>query len=391
MRRFTASLAGVSLAIGLGAGAVKAADDEVVVGAALAFSGFIAPYDDAPYKGALIAIDDINAKGGILGKQIKVVTADTKSDPAQGANAAVQVLEQGAELVLVTCDFDFGSPAAITAQAQGKLSFALCAADPKFGVQGIGDLAFTMGIGTPGEGATMAEWASKAKGWTKAFILKDTQVEYTKSVADYFKKRWLDGLGEVAGEDTFNGQTDTQVPGQISRIKEAKDAEFIIMTGGPGGPPVIRQIRAAGIDLPILLPNSLDGNYWIEAVPDLSNTYVFSVGSIYGDDPDKAVQAVMDKFAAKHGGPPVTAYALSGYALIEAWSRAVERAGTFDSAKVADELEKFKDEPLIVGPTNFSEEWHITFDRPMLVIEVQNGKHKALERTRVEKVPEVTF
>jgi branched-chain amino acid transport system substrate-binding protein len=327
----------------------------------------------------------------VLGKQIKVVTADTKSDPAQGANAATQVLEQGAELVLVTCDFDFGAPAAITAQAAGKISFALCAADPKFGVQGIGDLAFTMGNGTPGEGATMAEWAAKEKGWSKAFILKDTQVEYTKSVADYFKKRWLDGLGEVAGEDTFNGQTDTQVPGQISRIKEAKDAEFIIMTGGPGGPPVIRQIRAAGIDLPILLPSSLDGNYWIEAVPDLSDTYVFAFGSIYGDDPDPAVEAVMEKFRTKYGAAPVTAYNLPGYAIIEAWAKAVERAGSFDAQAVAAELEKFKDEPLVAGVTSFSDEWHINFNRPMLVIEVQGGKHKALGRTRVEKVPEVTF
>ncbi len=390
MRRLTALLAGISLATGLGAGAVSAADDEVIVGAAIALSSILAPYDDAPFKGAQLAIDDINAKGGVLGKKIKVVTADTKSDPAQGANAAIAVIEQGAELVLVTCDFDFGSPAAITAQGKGKIAFSLCAGDPKFGVQGIGDLAFTMGNGTPNEGATLAEWAAK-RGWKKAFILKDVQVEYTKSVADYFKGRWLDGLGEVAGEDTVNGQTDTQVPGQISSIKAAKDAEFILFPGGPGGPPIIRQIRAAGIDLPILMPNSLDGNYWIEAVPDLSNAFVLTMGSIYGDDPDPAVQAVMDKFKAKFGAPPVTSYVLSGYAIIEAWAKAVERAGTFDGQKVAAELEKFKDEPLVAGLTTFTDEWHINLNRPMLVIEIQNGKHKALERTRVEKVPEVKF
>ncbi len=390
MRRLTALLAGVSLATGLGAGVAKAADDEVIVGAAIALSSFIAPYDDAPFKGAQLAIDDVNAKGGVLGKKIKVVTADTKSDPAQGANAAVTVLEQGAELVLVTCDFDFGSPAAITAQGKGKIAFSLCAGDPKFGVQGIGDLAFTMGNGTPGEGATMAEWAAK-KGWKKAFILNDVQVEYTKSISKYFKARWLDGLGTIAGEDTVNGQTDTQIPGQISSIKAAKDAEFILFPGGPGGPPIIRQIRAAGITLPILMPNSLDGSYWIEAVPDLSNAYVFTMGSIYGDDPDPAVKAVMEKFKAKFGAPPVTSYALSGYGIIETWAKAVERAGTFDAKKVAAEIEKFKDEPLVSGLTTFSKEWHINLTRPQLVVEIQNGKHKALERTRVEKSPEVQF
>lgn len=390
MRTLTALLAGSALALSLGIGVAKAADDEVVVGAAIALSSFIAPYDDAPFKGAQLAIDDINAKGGLLGKKIKVVTADTKSDPAQGANAAIAVLEQGAELVLVTCDFDFGSPAAITAQAKGKIAFSLCAGDPKFGVQGIGDLAFTMGNGTPGEGATIAEWAAK-KGWTKAFILNDVQVEYTKSISKYFKARWADGLGTIAGEDTVNGQTDTQVPGQISSIKAAKDAEFILFPGGPGGPPIIRQIRAAGITIPIVMPNSLDGSYWIEAVPDLSNAFVFTMGSIYGDDPDPAVQAVMDKFKAKFGGPPVTSYMLAGYGIIETWARGVERAGTFEAKKVAMEIEKFKDEPLVSGLTTFSPEWHINLNRPQLVIEIQNGKHKALERTRVEKVPEITF
>jgi len=116
--------------------AVKA-DDAVVVGGAVALSGFIAPYDD-PHKGAILAIDELNAAGGVLGKQIKWVAADTKSDPAQGANAAIDVLEQGAQLVIVTCDYDFGSPAAITAQSRGVMSFSLCAGDPKFGVQGIG-------------------------------------------------------------------------------------------------------------------------------------------------------------------------------------------------------------------------------------------------------------
>ena len=64
-------------------------------------------------------------RAALPGKQIEFVTADTKSDQAQGANAAIEVLEQGAELVLVTCDFDFGSPAAITAQSRGKIAFSL--------------------------------------------------------------------------------------------------------------------------------------------------------------------------------------------------------------------------------------------------------------------------
>ncbi|KAB2893321.1 MAG: ABC transporter substrate-binding protein, partial [Kofleriaceae bacterium] len=100
------------------------AQDEVTVGFAIALSGFVAPYDDGPYKAAQLAIDDINAKGGLLGKKIVHVAADTASDPAQGATAATDVLSKGAELVMVTCDFDFGAPAALVAQSQNMMTSA---------------------------------------------------------------------------------------------------------------------------------------------------------------------------------------------------------------------------------------------------------------------------
>ena len=97
-----------------------AAQEDVTVGFAIALSGFVAPYDDGPYKAAKLAIEDINAKGGLLGRKIVEVAADTASDPAQGATAATDVLSKNAELVMVTCDFDFGAPAALVAQSQKR-------------------------------------------------------------------------------------------------------------------------------------------------------------------------------------------------------------------------------------------------------------------------------
>ena len=369
----------IALAAAVAAGGVfgqaAADDDTVVVGAAVALSGFVAPYDD-PYRGAILAIEDINAKGGVLGKQIEFVTADTKSDIAQGANAAIEVMEQGAELVLVTCDFDFGSPAAIAAQSRGKIAFSLCAGDPKFGVQGIGDLAFSMGIGTPAEGAIMAEWMH-AQGWTKPFIFKDTQVEYTKKLADYFQARWEDGLGTVAGHDTFNGQTDTSAAGQITRLK-ASDADFIAFSG------------AAGVDLPIIGGVAVDGVYWLDAVPNLIDFYNLNYSSIHGDDPIDGVQGFWAEYEERFG-PPVVGVSVTGYAIIEAWTRAVERAGTFDAKAVALELEKFNKEPLLAGDTTYTSEWHINFDTPMMITQVQNGVRSGIGRFAAGKVPPVDF
>ena len=73
----------------------KADDHEVVIGFAIAFSGWMNQYDGPPYQGSLMAIEEFNAAGGILGKQIRAVTSDTKTDTVQGAKAGADVVAQG--------------------------------------------------------------------------------------------------------------------------------------------------------------------------------------------------------------------------------------------------------------------------------------------------------
>ena len=81
---------GLIAAASLGLGQHAAADEEpIVIGAAVALSGFIAPYDDGPQKAAQLAVKVINERGGVLGRQIEMVFADTKSDIAHGANAGL--------------------------------------------------------------------------------------------------------------------------------------------------------------------------------------------------------------------------------------------------------------------------------------------------------------
>lgn len=371
-----------------------AQDDTVTVGFPLALSGFVAPYDDGPRKAALLAIDDINAKGGLLGKKIVTVESDTKSDPGQGATAATDVLGQGARMVMVTCDFDFGAPAALVAQSQNVIAFSSCAADPKFGVQGIGPDAYTMATTTVSQGATLADWAARQAGFKTVYILKDTMVEYTKSLCDSFESRWteLAGADSIVGRDTFHGMNDSSIAGQISRLKaSAPQPDFVMFCGAINGASAVRQIRAAGIALPLVASESMDGAYWLESVPDLSDFYVAVYGSAFGNDPEAAVNDFVTRFTAKYGAAPVTGHALTGYSVVEAWAKAVERAGTFDTEAVRAELDKFNAEPLLVGKTSFSPELHINVDRPMLILRIVDGKHQPVGRFVTEKIPEIKF
>ncbi len=370
------------------------AQEDVTVGFAIALSGFVAPYDDGPYKAAKLAIEDINSKGGLLGRKLVEAVADTASDPAQGATAATDVLSKNAELVMVTCDFDFGAPAALVAQSQNKIAFSSCAADAKFGVQGIGPDAYTMATATKHKGAILAEFAWNTLGKRNDYILNDLQVEYNKSLCSNFEKRWreLAGGEGVAGYDEYNAGNDTVIPAQVSRMRDAMGKTDVVMfCGAITGGSYVKQIRAAGIDLPMITGESMDGTYWLEAIPDLKDFYNLTYGSTHGDDPSARVNDFVERFTKSTGSEPVTGHALTGYGVIEAWALAVERAGTFDTDAVRAKLDAFSGEDLLVGKTSFTSDLHINNDRPMTIIKIDDGKAASVGSFNAEKTPEITF
>ncbi len=385
-----ALLLATALSVSLFAAPQARAEGEVIIGAAIAQSGVIAPYDEGPAQAMEVAIEEINAKGGLLGKQIKIIYSDTKSDIAYGATAAQEVIDKGAQMVVVTCDYDYGSAAASVADSTGLIAFSTCAGDPKFGPSGIGPNAFTMATGAPGQAAAMAEWAHE-KGWKSGYVLLDTTIAFDATWADTFKRRWaeLAGPDSLLGEDSFGGE-DPQIASQITRIKALpKQPDFIVICSfPPGGVSATRQLRAAGVNQPLLGSESWDGDYWLEGVPNLTDFFFVTYGSVFGNDPRPDVAAFMGKFQAKWKHAPVTSHAITGYSVIEAWSRAVERSGTFDTAKVRDALQAFKDEPLLAGPTTFTAEQHINMQRDLLLLEVKDGKSGTIVKVvRAQQMP----
>lgn len=386
-------LAGITLAAALAAaGSSPALADDakpIIIGAAIAQTGVIAPYDTDPARAAEMAIKKINAEGGVLGRPLKMIYSDTKSDIAQGGVAAQDVLDQGAEIVIVTGDFDFGGAAARAANAQGKIAIAPFAADPKFGVEGIGPYAFTFSTASNTVGTVLAEFAT-SKGWKHAYALTQTNIQYDLSVSKTFQERFkeLNGDASLVGTDTFS-MDDASLATNITRIKALNPQPDVILLSSftPAGPGAIRQLRTAGITVPILSGEDMDGDYWLQSVPNLSNFYYAAMGSIFGDDPRPEVNTFISDFKAAYGNHPATAHTLTGYSAIEAIKVAAERAKSMDSDKIKAEFEAFKNEPLLVGPTSFDAKTHINFMRPMAIMQVQDGKHSFVEMHTPEKIP----
>ena len=130
------------------------------------------------------------------------------------------------------------------------------ASDPKFGVQGVGPLAYSTSNAGQAQGALLAEWAFNEKGWKTAYVLLDNTIAYTKSLCASLADA-LEGSSPATqallGEDTFlNG--DASIAAQVTRITSLPSKPDVVFfcSYAPGGPSAIRQMRAAGIEAAVL-------------------------------------------------------------------------------------------------------------------------------------------
>lgn len=391
MKRF-AGLSAALLATALAATACASpqadggTEDTIKIGYAGGFTGPISGFDGGALTGAQLAVDQINASGGVLGRELELITADTKSDIDEGARAAQELIAQGVQAMLVTADYNFGSPAAIEAQGAGIVAISTGAGSPKFGVEGIGPLAYTMGQSGVSDGAVMAEWAYEERDARDAYLLLDDTTDYDKDQCRGFKTRWLELGGSVQGEDTFKN-SDTSINAQITRLVAAGTPDIVALCSyAPGGAVAIKQLRDAGVDSLIATGGGMDGDFWFkDAMPELSNVAFPASASVWGNDPEERVNEFVEEFIAADAQPQ-HAFGLYAYAAVQALALAMERAGSTEGEVVAAELDSFKAEDLLI-PVTFTPELHIDTQRPSRIIEIVGGSHELAGEWSLESVP----
>ncbi|CAB4892295.1 unannotated protein [freshwater metagenome] len=358
--------------------------DPIIIGHTSGLTGFMSVFDVSVEQGMNLAIADINKAGGVLGRPLELVSSNNETDFAKIQTSALEVIEKGAQFIVPSCDFDVGSPAAHVANDKNIIAIG-CAGGPLFGFTGIGALTYNTYHSSPVEGSMMAEFAND-KGWKKPFVLTDQTLAYSQSVGDTFTARWKELGGTIAGEDIFNSDS-TSIASQISAIKASGADSIMVASLPPEGPAALLQIRAAGIDLPMMGAQAFDGTYWVESIPDISNFFIPATASIYGDDPVAARNAFFARIKTETGTAAANSnYPLSGYSSVEALARAIERAGSTDTAKVAAELDKFTNENLLIGPTTYTSSCHIPTGRPLLIIEYVKGVPGVVEQRSVKAV-----
>lgn len=390
MRRRTGALsalvivAGV-LAVALAATAAArqggaAAGKPIVIGAAVDLTKNMAPFDAPAIAAAKIEIAKINARGGVLGRPLKLEVINDQLDPQRTKQAATQLLANGADIGWVTCDVDYATPAAQVFLNAGKLTVAPCLGTDelspiRFGSKG--KLAFSFGNAAQDEGAAAAEYAYKQKHWRSAVVVTDNLLRYFKDVCKAFTVRFQQLGGKIVAQEQFT-QGDKTINNVVSRVNGEKSNVIAFCTSFGGDQPAfVAGLRSLGNNTPIINGWASDGNYWWPKSPKVTNFYYLTYASVYGDDPSKAVR----KFEAemkKAGHPVQTGGFLGGAAAIQGIADAIRAAKSTNGAKLAKVMVHWRNHPTISGKVSFSPQLHTVYGRAYRVIEINNNKAKVV-------------
>lgn len=379
----------MTAAAGMLLAASTANAEEILIGGALSLTGVQAPLDEPGFKGAQVAVKYLNDNGGLLGKQVKFTNLDGKSDPVTVGNVAVQLIDQGAELMVAPCDFDFGGPAGREAQTAGIVGISTCASDPLYSSWSLGDKQFTLSMWNTTMGAAAAEYAFNERGWKTAYVVTDQFIAYTKSLAKYFNAHYEAIGGEILLEDSYtNGDNDFSA--QIARLKalgKTPDVIFISSYGTDIGV-IIRAIREIGIDSPIVGGDAYDDPALHENLGEkFGNDVYFITHTWMGPEAHPDMPKFLELYEQMYDSAPDTAFVATGWDTIMLMAEAVKIAGSTDGAAVAKALEE-NDFKLLTGELSYKNaaEGHAP-DKGAVLVELKGGKPAFLGWRRPENPP----
>ena len=361
----------------------------IVIGWAFDGNGAMAPFDGPALAAAKIRVNQVNAKGGVNGRKLRIATCDTQGNkPAIARACAARLLSRGAHVMFTTCDVDFAAPVVQETINRGVLAVAPCIGTDQMGPKRFGAkgrLAFSFGNVAQDEGSAMAEYAW-SKGWRNASLATDTVIVYFRDVVKAFKARYTQLGGKIVAEESYQSLGSTNITNAVTRLNGRRADVIVTATAGAFGalPQMISGLRTLGNNTPVLNSWAGDGVYWVTKEPQVTNYYFVTFASIFGDDPVKGINTLAKTLKAGTGG------FVTGSAAIDGVATAIRRSrGSTNGARLAATMERFRKVPTLSGLVSFSPSFHTVFGRQYRVIQIQNNKGKRIGTVVAKVVPKI--
>jgi branched-chain amino acid transport system substrate-binding protein len=325
------------------------ADETIVIGFGGGLTGALAFPDGLTRNGAQMAVDEINAAGGIAGKyKIDFQVKDVRSETSASAEAGRAFVAAGAKVVIAPCDLETAVAFSRPAQQAGIPIVAPCVSTPTLAAA-VGDFMFQVYPSDNLQAAALAKFA-REQGYGQAYVLQSSDTPYTVKLPTYFAEAFEKMGGTLAGKGSY-AASQQDFGDIVADIRNLDPKPDVIMTAAyePEFPIFLSQLRMAGVTTPVLGSDAIDSPTTL-ALGDIADGVVYtSAGYPLSGS---ALEKFYRDYVAKFGGDPqtdVAPYAATAYEAIKLIEAAVAKGGTTDGAGLRDTLNGITELPELTG------------------------------------------
>jgi branched-chain amino acid transport system substrate-binding protein len=365
----------LTIALVLALAALTAGAADLKVGVLVPLSGPVPSFGLSVKEGTLLAINEWNAKGGVLGQKIVPIIEDGQCSADAAVNAANKVINQdGVKFILGETCSGATIPVTEIAGPAKVLLISPCATNANVTVDKSGktkEYIFRACYIDPFQGGILAQFSFNRLKAKKAFIMFDQGNDYTIGLATAFEAQFTKLGGKIVGKESYT-KTDTDFSAILAKIKDAKPEVVLLPDYYNIVNLVTKQAKEKGINVPFV-----GGDGWDSSDLDLAAADGgFFTNHYSKDDPRPIVQSFLKSYGAAYktddGKAKVPdALAVLGYDSANLLFAAIKAAGSVDTAKVKTALEKIS----LDGVTG-----KITFDKQhnpvkaLTILAIKGGK-----------------
>ena len=356
-----------------GANGGSAGSDVIKVGEFASLTGSEATFGQSSHNGTQLAVDEVNANGGVLGKKIELHTEDNQSQAGMSATVVRKLISSdGVMAVLGEVASSRSLEAAPICQQNNIPMISPSSTNPK--VTQVGDYIFRVCFLDSFQGAVLANFGRKTLNLNSVAILSDVKSDYSIGLGNFFKDAFVKDGGTIAVEQNYSGG-DKDFNAQLTAIKAANPGGIFVPGYYTEVGLIALQAKQLGINCPIFGGDGWESSVLVSIGGAALEGDYFST-HLAPDEPSAVVENFVNKYRAKYGSTPDSMAAL-GYDSAMLLADAIKRAGTTEGPKVRDALAATKAFQGVTGSITIDADRNAS--KPAVILTIKNGQFKYVE------------
>lgn len=364
----------LALGLGVALGACSRELNTIKIGEFASLTGKEATYGQAAHKGTLLAIEEANAAGGVLGRKLELIVEDDQSKPGQAATIAKKFISRD-KVVAILGEITSGRTLEAAPVAQNAKIPLISPGATAPEVTAMGDYVFRVCFIDSFQGTVMAKFARNSLKLGRVAVLSSVSSAQSVGLAKYFKQRFAADGGTIALEQKYS-EGDKDFRAQLTAIKAA-NVEGIFVPGYYAEAALIcKQARDLGIDVPLFGVDGWESSELINIGGKAVEGAYFST-HYSAESKDPAVISFNERFQ-KRWGSRTDALSALGYDSAMLLIDALKRAGSTEPEKLRAALAGTKNFRGVTGIITLDADRNAT--KSAVVLQVRNGKFVFVER-----------